>query len=328
MDPVRAELELNRHLYDRQIVELRLRRGHLPVIDRLDVMFPAEVALEGEPGDDVVVRLDAGEGSATVFTGAVGHIVRGADRVELTAYGGAARLAAYRPAVTFEGKTTGDVIRSLCSDVDVSVGGVDDGPDLAQFVTDGRSTAVEEVVDLAWLMGSRAAFDGDDKLHVSTEGPGEALALRYGREIVDMRAMTSAPDAISRVVVGEGAEAPGGSKALWVASDFLGGGELPGPEARRRILPRVRTTDTARLAGAAWGTRVGERLASVRLRTWLMPKLSPGARLEIADAPGHIGLSECHVHQVVHVLSARSGARSDAWGTSPAAPTGLPGGVP
>ena len=325
MDPIRAELQLGNYLYDQQIVELRLRRAFLPVIDRLRVVFPAHVAMEGEPGDEVVLALDGGEGSANVFTGTIAHIVRGIERLELTAYGGAGRLAAYRPAVTLEGKTAGDVIRSLCSDIDVSLGSVDDGPSLSLFVADGRATATEEIADLAALMGARAAFDADDSLHVSAQGPGQDVALRYGRELVDVRTMGAAPDAISRTVVGEGAQAAGGSKALWVITDFLGGGEAPGPEARRRTLPRLRSTDDATTAGTAWSSRVGDGLAQVRMRTWLLPKLAPGARVQLEDVPDHVGLSECRVHQVMHVFSARTGARSDVWCTGQTDSAGLGG---
>src|SRR5438045_4169306 len=74
-----------------------VRRGLLPIVDRLEYRLPRSVRLEAAPGDDLSLDLDGGEGAETVFTGTVsgvGHDLVGAS---ILGHNGGAALAAFRP---------------------------------------------------------------------------------------------------------------------------------------------------------------------------------------------------------------------------------------
>jgi hypothetical protein len=312
-----VSLVLGSALYDQHVIALRLRRGRLPALDRLEALLPAPVKLDARPGDDVSLELDGGEGATLVFTGMLTGLGRAGTAVRITAHGGAFQLARYRPAVTLETVTTGDVITQLCADAGVDTGTIDSGPTMALYAADGRATALAEIPRLAWLAGGQAAFDGEGRLFATSDGgPGEDMALRYGRELLDAEVFEVVPDETELAIVGEGAGAATSPKGRQVVVDFFkGSAPAPGPDARLRASPELRTVDDAQSAAAAWTARRAAAESPVRFTAWLLPALAPGARVEIQDAPAHLGLSECRVEQVVHTVEAARGARTRVWGT-------------
>ncbi|WP_428264574.1 hypothetical protein [Haliangium sp.] len=311
-------LDLGNARYDQHVIALRLGRGRLPAIDRLEALLPAGVELDAQPGDDVSLSLDGGEGESQVFTGQLTAVAHTPSAVRVTAHGGGLRLARYRPALSLETVTCGDVITQLCGDAGVDTGTVDGGPTMALYAADGRATALDETVRLAWLGGTQAAFDGDGRLFAAAGGgPGEDMALRYGRELIDAEVYQLVADETELAVAGEGAAAATAANARQVIVDFFAGAApTPGPDTRVRAEPALRTSDDADAAAAAWTARRIEAEARVRFTAWLVPGLAPGARVEIQDAPGDLGLSECRVERVVHTIDARRGGRTRVWGSS------------
>jgi hypothetical protein len=329
-----VSLALGSALYDQHVIALRLRRGRLPALDRLEALLPANVTLDAQLGDDVTLELDGGEGATLVFTGSLTALGRTGTAVRVTAHSGAFQLARYRPAVTLETVTTGDVINQLCADAGVDTGTIDSGPTMALFAADGRASALSDLTRLAWLAGGQAAFDGDGRLFaIADGGPGPDLALRYGRELLDAEVFAIVPDPAQLTVVGEGADAATAARARQVVVDFFkGSAPAPGPDARVRANPALRTVADAHSAAAAWTARRAAAESQVRFTAWLLPGLAPGARVEIHDAPAHLGLSECRVEHVVHTVEPASGARTRVWGTRQTEPGGalgaLAGGLP
>ena len=312
-----AHLELGELAYDQHSVALCLRRGILPIVDRLDVTLPRDVRFEATFGDPVALKLDGGEGESLVFTGKVSAIRRGLRDLRVSACNGGFDLARYRPSLAIEQVSVGDIVKRLCGDVELDCGVVDDGPKLALYVADGRATALDEITRLARHLGAIAAVDGENKLHCTSISAGAGardLALRYGREILAVELERLAPDTAELVVVGEGAGASGSPKALWPIADFYQGQRTePGPGAKGRAEPELRTVDDAKAASAAWTQRRAMGEQRVRLNAWLIPELAPGARIEIQELPESIDLSALRVRQVVHRVDARRGAFSQVW---------------
>jgi hypothetical protein len=315
---VAAELQLGNLLYKSHAVGLRLRRGLLPIVDRLEVRLPDGVRLDAQTGDDAILKLDGGEGAKPVFTGKLSAIAHAASGPRVTAHHGAFALARYRPSLTLEQVAVGDVISKLCADADVDTGEVASGPTLSLYVADGRATALDEIPRLARHAGADVVFDGDGHLHAFASdgsGPAGELALKWGRELVALEVERFADDGASRTVVGDGAGGPGSSLARWPVVDFFdGGAEAPGPHARRRAEPELRTVDDARAAATAWSAREAARARPVRLRAWLLPGLAPGAHVQLQEVPDSIALSSLRVSQVVHVIDPSRGAFTEAWG--------------
>lgn len=312
---VRISLTVGSRLYDQHCIAMRLRRSQLAALDRLEILLPASVTFDAEPGEACSLEIDGGEGAATVFTGQLTQVQRALSGLRLEAHNGGLALARYRPTFALEQVTIGGVIDRLCSDVEVDLTANIDGATLALYAAEGRATAAQEVARLALLAGAAAGFDGDGTLHVTAEGgPGGELALRYGREVLAGHVGSNLADQSSITVVGEGAGEPTAPEGRWIITDFLrGGGTEAGSGARRIARPELGTTDDTELAAAALSQRRAAGEAQVRLRTWLHPALQPGMRLEFADMPAELPLQECRIRQVVSTLAPARGAVTEVW---------------
>lgn len=314
MRVVTASVTLGALRYDSHVAALRLRRGLVPIVDRLDVTLPRGVRFEAVAGDDAVCDLDGGDGAETAFTGTVTAVRPTLHGTDVVCHGGAARLARHRPSLSLEQVTVGDVIARLCTDAGASTGDLEDGPALARYVATARSTALDEAARLLGLAGADGWFDSDDTLHSSAE-PASEVALRYGRELVSARGSGAPEPGGDFVVVGEGAGDPGSAQGLWPIADFwAGGAPAAGPGVRLRAAHELRTTDDAGAAGAAWAARDAAARSPVRLRCWLLPALGPGTAITLAEVPGDLPVGTIRVRQVIHRIEPARAAVTDLWG--------------
>lgn len=312
---VRIALTIGSRLYDQQAIAFRLRRTQLPALDRLELLLPAAVVFDAAPGEDCSLEVDGGDGAATVFTGALTQVERSVTGLRLTAHNGGLRLARFRPAAALEQMTAGEVIQSLCGDVDVSVAHVVDGPTLALHVMDGRGTAADEIARLALDAGAQGAFGGDGELYVTEEGgPAGEMALRYGRELIAIETSGILDGHPAITVIGEGGGSPTSPEGRWVITDFSSG-SAPAAGVSDRIvpLPEIRTTDDAQTAAAALTQRRTVALSPVKLTMWLNPKIEPGMRLELADMPASLPLGECRVSQLVSTCVPGGPSVTEVW---------------
>jgi len=320
------QLRLGDKIYGPQVAALTLRRARLPAADRLEVLLPAAAPVTAAPGDPVTLDLDGGEGAETVFTGRIALIRRRFDAIEVVARGGADRLARARPVLALAKVTAGEAIRQLADAAAVDVADVSDGPMLAIYALDGRSTALAEVARLAAFTGAAAFLDGDGKLVVPDPAvPATPLALRYGREILEAEATEGDDSDPAPVVTGEGGD-PGGGQARWIIADF-NRGSPPAADAPRIALPEIRTRDDAQAAASAIADASRARARAVRLTTFLIPAMTPGTLLSIADMPGGVPLARATVQQVQHSVAADGMALTRLWGTGFERGAGLPGGL-
>lgn len=315
MSGIILSLTAGDRLYEKHCVAMRLRRTRLQALDRLEILLPAGVTFEAEPGEECSLDMDGGDGPATVFTGQITGVQRSLSGLRIEGHNGGMALARYRPSVTFEKQTIGEIIESLCSDAGVDLADNIAGAALALYVADGRASASREIARLALLAGAAGSFDGEGRLHVTEEGgPGGELALRYGRELLTGELGNGLADENSITVVGEGADKPSSAQGRWIITDFLhGGGSQAGPGARIISQPELRTTDDAGFAAAALKHRQAAGEAQVRLRTRLHPELQPGMRLEFSDMPDQLPLQECRIRQVVSTLTPSGGATTEVW---------------
>lgn len=325
-----AALTLGDRRYAEQTLALRLRRTRAPGLDRLELALPLTTTFEAEPGEDCSLTLnggdpDGGGGEAEVFTGRVSAMTRRGHALHVTAHNGGLALARYRPVGAFEQIGLDEVIRGFCADAGVEVAIELEAPVLALYAADGHGTALQEIARLAGLAGGAAAFDGAGRLHVMANGgPDAELALRYGRELLDIEIVEGLQPTDSITVVGEGAGDPRSPAARWLTTDFLAGSApAPGPGARRRRVPELRDAGDAEAAAEALAGRRSAAARPVRLRTWLMPALAPGMRLEIADLPNPLALEECRVTQIVSTLAEGGRAGTAIWATGKPDESGL-----
>lgn len=314
---VTISLTLGNRLYDQHCIAMRLRRSQLAALDRLEILLPSNVTFDAQLGDDCSLEIDGGEGAAIVFTGQLSHVQHTLSGLHIESHNGGLMLARYRPTVSFEQQTIGDIIGSLCTDVDVDIAANVEGATLALYVADGRATAAQEIARLALLAGAAAAFDEEGHLHVSEDGgPGGELALRYGREIITGGVGNTLANENTIIVVGEGGGDPNSAEARWIITDFMrGGGNDAGPNMRKVAQPELRTSADTEFAAAALTQSRTAGEAQVRLRTWLYPELQPGMRIEFADMPDSLPLQECRIRQVISTLLPGQMATTDVWAT-------------
>lgn len=306
-------LQIGDAVYE-QATRVRLRRGLLPIVDRLEVVLPAATEFSAAPGDDVSLELDGGEGGATVFTGKLAGVQHSVRSLRVLAYGPAFELARARPAGAYEKLDVQEIFERLTEDLDVSLDVREADIKTALFVCEGRATALESIVRLCGIAGLQAAFAGDGTLAIGPDGPGDAVALRYGRELLDVASTTRWADDSEFVIVGEGGGSPDSDQSLWIAQDFFAGGRTAaGTGVRWRSEPLVREVDDARTAAAAWTGTQRRREAPIRMLAWLLPAVAPGSTIEVQDLPEHLSLPKCMVRQVIHELDPRRGARSSIW---------------
>jgi len=296
---------------------IRLRRGLLPIVDRLEALLPAGTQLDAALGDDVILALDGGEGSSTVFTGQLGAIQHGLRGLRICAHGFALTLARARPAGAFEQLSVQELFERLTEDSEIDLAIRSADMPTALFVCEGRASALESVVRLCAMAGLQAAFDGEGTLQIGPDGPGDALALRYGRELVDLDCGSWLADPNEFVVAGEGGGAPDSDQRLWVAKDFFAGsGTAAATGVRWRSEALLRRVDDANAAAESWTAAQRRREAPIRMVTWLLPELAPGSTIEVEDLPDHLPLPSCMVRQVIHEIDPRLGARSSVWATA------------
>lgn len=310
---VAHELSIGTLRYDSHLEALVVRRGVLPIVDRLDAVLPRGVRVDAAPGDDVALSLDAGEGSVKAFTGTVASVRRGSRSTTIVARAASHRLARYRPSVSLEQVTVGDVIARLCDDVGVATDDVDAGPTMARYVAIARSTALDEVARLAGLAGATAVVTASGALRAAAE-PTSEVRLTFGREVLDIEGAAPADSTGTFAVGGDGSGEPGASNGLWPTADFwAGGAPAPGPDSRRRAAHELRSTDDATVAGDAWAARDLGARSPGRLCCWLQPSLSPGDSLEVAGAPDDLASGSMLVRQVAHRIEPGAAALTDVW---------------
>jgi hypothetical protein len=301
------ELTLGSRRWTQQVLSIDVQVAAAPVPDLVAARFPPAANVNAAPGDDLVLRVDGGDGSEDVVTGTVDRIAHTFEEIVVSGSDAGGRLTRSRPAITFEKATAATVIRALCSDAGAEAGQLDDGVQLAYYAADPTRHAYEHVARLASWSGAVARVDADGRVSSLVVQMGKAdVALRYGRDVVALEALTATRPVETFVVAGEsGVGASDDLDAMRPSTDFFGGDrpDGPGPAARWVFEPALRTTDAARDAREAWAKRYLSEASIWRLTVLLRPALRPGLVLEVADLPDRFAGSKFVVERVRHQIS-------------------------
>lgn len=291
--------------YDSHASEVAATLGLLPCVNRFRVRLPARARLDAVTGDTASLDLDGGEGAETILTGKVVAIERGLLTTDVVGADGSARLAAMRPAATYEKQSAKDVIRALASDALVDVGALDLDLPLAAYAAHQGRTAAEHIAYLAGLAGATAWLDGDGALNASPppEGPAD-LALLYGREVREVRQRERPAPAARRFAIGNG---PAGStsapNALRPSLMHLpGDAAKPGGGAVWRAHAVLRTPEAAVKASQAAEALEASRATVITCRCFLLPRLRPGIVAEIQELPNGLSTGPWLLTRVQHRL--------------------------
>jgi hypothetical protein len=284
-----------------------------------------------EPGAPVSVKLDAGDGAITVFTGtayaseatAVSQLVRAADD--------GAKLAAIEVEQAYQDVSADFIIKDLLSKAGAAPGTVTAGPELPFYAVHAGVSALAHVRALAALTGADIYTDGDGKVHVAASKTGGAdTSLVFGETVLalDLRRAPTAFDGVQ--LWGEGAaSAKGKDKAHWLSTDLSSvKGEAAvtasfevetssaGTAPRQVRVGAVRAGAVAGDAAKAMAASLAARRVRGSIDAYGMPGLTPGDLLNIDKLPADHAAAALldgkpvRVRSVRHALSRQLGLRT------------------
>lgn len=268
--------------FDGNISEAYVTLALAPGVGSARLVLPRDLTVDAAPGDDVEVSFSGESADTKVFTGTVHSVRRALDRTTLLCGDAATALAAARPGATYEQQSAASVIRALAEG---NAGAIDVDLDLATYVAHQGRTALEHVTVLAAWAGAVAAVNADGQLDVRPfPQPPADTALRYGREIAELRVTQPATHA-DLVFAGSGPA--GNASAADARTQTTGvvpdGADGPSATAIRVPAPALRTPNAA--SGATDAFALYNGAARLTATCWLVPELRAGATVEIADSP-------------------------------------------
>jgi len=309
-------LNLGSQKWTQQVLRMELQLATAPLIDTLTIRLPVAAPLSAGIGDTVELRLNSGEKEAKVFTGVVDSIRRGFEDIRVSALNAGAKLARFRPGVSYEQITAGNVVRNLCSDAGVDTGSIEDGVSLAFYVADPSRTALEHVARVCDWSGAIARVSENNEVEsVVVNATQPDVAVKYGREVLSAWQWKLTSQTKSFVVAGEsGAGDTSSNDALRPTTDFFGGNRPDGPSpiARWSSEPALRTTDAAGTAGSALQRAYDSSRETGRMDAFLQPDLRPGTILQIQDLPEDLPSGPLWLYRVEHCVGPQ-GARTRAF---------------
>ena len=300
-------LQLGPQLWKEQALRIELSLNPSPLVDVMTIKLPAAASLQADLDDDVELTLNSGEAEEKVFTGVVQSIRRGFSSIDVKAINAGSLLSRYFPAVTYENVTTATVARNLCSDAGVSTGSLETGSELTFYVADPTRTAWQHIHRVCSWSGMLVSISADNEVEAKVVNATQAdVALRFGREIVELGRTRSAAKIETFVVAGESGVGVASSPDVHrPVTDFFTGNrpDPPSPTVTWTWLPALRTTSAAATAGAARKRMYTSGADCGVFIAFLQPKLRPGVVLEMQDLPAGLTDGPVWIHSVRHVLS-------------------------
>jgi hypothetical protein len=315
---------------DRLLLSLVVERG-MDAPGRCVVELADPLHAPVDSGAAVSVKLDAGNGSHTVFTGeayasaatATGQTVRAAD--------GLAKLAAARTEATYAEVTSDFVLKDLIGQAGAQAGTIAPGPSLGTYAVHRQPRALYHCGVLAALAGADLWTDGDGKVQCAAPKSGKAdHTFKLGETILalDLRAEAPAADGID--VWGEGAAGSDGADAAhWLTTDLAGvtgkaavkdgkaQSNQAGAHPIRLNAGALRAGDAAAQVARAWAEAVAARFVRGRIEVAGAPEVEPGDLVGLDGLPRDHAVAKMlaggktlRVRSVRHVLDRARGLRT------------------
>jgi hypothetical protein len=299
-------LTLGGQRFTKQAIEIALTLDIAPVVDALSAVFPAILSIDAAPGDDVSLVLGNGDAEEQVFSGTIEAIHRGFDRTRVRALNAGGVLARFRPAVTYEQISAGDVVRNVCDAAGVRTGEVADGVALAFYAADPSRNAYEHIARVAGWSGAITRVSADDEVEMLVVNAIAAeAALQFGRDLVGIDFEAREAPIETFAVAGEsGAGTTGAADALRPTTDFFGGNRPPEPSrtARWTSAPALRTARAAASARTARGRTYAAGRVRGTFSALLQPSLRPGVAIHVRNLPAGLPNDVLLLRRVRHVI--------------------------
>jgi len=279
--------------------------------------------LTADPGDDLTVDLGYADepdtGLLRVLTGTVVAVEPDLRTMRVVGHSRAAALLRTHVDRTFEGTTSGAVVRALAAEAGVDVARVEDGPALSAYVVDGRRDATRHIRDLAALAGFDTYLTAAGGLVFEPlTGSRTVHVLSYAEHVLEAELQRARPVAGTVVVFGE---SPGASRGdaswAWLTSDFTQYQGSAGTGAPILVLerPAVRTARSAATAASAAADVIAANALRGRVRIQGRPQVVLGDLVRLEKFPATAGVDRIdgtyQVRGVVHRITKSEGFVTD-----------------
>ena len=237
-------------------------------------------------GDAVEIKLDAGAGAFTVFTGKVSASQTSATSQRIEAQDGVADLARVELESAYENVALDFIIKDLIAQGGASAGKVCKGPEVPAYVVHRQPRLLGQLRRLAQACGADIHADGAGKVNVSTpEQTGDSHEFTFGESIraLELGAWLLPWDSVE--VWGEGAgSAKGKEKSHWLCSDLSGvSGKAMVDDAGKVSTGKLGSRPLLVRDGALRDGGAAEDSAKARMN-WLVSRRI-GGRIEVNAAP-------------------------------------------
>ena len=309
--------------YDSHATAVAADLALLPGVNAVAVSLPPQVRVTAGPGDDAVLRLNNGEGSATVLTGTVRQVRRGPRLTQVIAADCGAALAAARPAQSYRDMIPGRVIQAIAGDLGVDAISLLPGLDpMPIYVADQRRTAAQHVARLAELGGGFAHVDAQGTVRAA---PWPFLpplrALLQGREVIDYVAGAGS-GGVDVAFAGASPAAAGADPRAFAQTvdPVAAGADDPAPAMEWQARPALRSPLAVSVAARAASAARVARQARMEATCWLLPDLRPSDVIEVQGLADGVSGGPWMLTHVVHDLRRTTGGVTRIRGMSAASP--------
>jgi phage protein D len=301
--------------WPQHLLDLQLHCALAPHVDYLQLnLVDCDTTPKLALSDKITVAL--GYDGATpedIFTGEVARLQRNVHGVlRVIAVGSLAKLAWNVTNASYEKQKAGDIVRALSGEAGLAPGKIDTGADYPFYVIDDRRNTLTQIAELARGNGFYCYTTPKGEFQFHTVQAANAVALRYGADIVAMNAYTQNANRKGVKVVGEGAAPSQGSEASsWLVKN-------PQASAEEGDEPRVVIAVAAAKDMAATSAAAKAQLARwqqynqhVQLRATLTPSIAVGSTFSVNDAPDSAANGDYIAIDVKHSFDRQRGYTSE-----------------
>jgi hypothetical protein len=307
------------------VIELRMEGtgGHC-TIELADAEYTPP-----EPGDALIVKLDAGDGEHQVFTGEVESVETTATSQRIAASDGLVKLARLDVEAAYEDVSVDSIVKELMQEAGVEPGTVEKGPKLPSFNLFRGPRALRHIQGLAELCGVDLYTDGEGKAHFA--GPstaGDLHNFQYGENVRELSVKEIQPVYDGVEFWGEGAASTqGADKYYWLPTELSGvnakasvagdgsvSSGASGKCPRQLCSGALRSGEAASdLAEARMKAAAGRRIQG-HINAFGSPAVKPGDHVKIEGLPAYHSAAEIfkdaqglRIRGVRHVLDMQAG---------------------
>ncbi len=280
-------------------------------------------------GDEVVVKIDSGDGEKQVFKGEVEYVAVSPVSQTVNCSDDFSKLAKYDIQGSYEDSTADTIVKDILSQAGVSEGTVEEGPEFASYVLFNGPRALNHIKKLARLCGFDIFTDGEGKIHFSgIDTKGAEHTFQYGVNLQDFNLRETQPVNDGFEVLGEGAAGTDGAeKYYWLPDDLSGAKGMASLDSSGKVVtgksgdfPAVHQNGALRSKESSDKVAEGmvKHISGKKIKGYVKLQgaagIFPGDIVKVSDIPDNHGISPffksgegLRVRRVRHSLTAETG---------------------